>query len=568
MFVVFEGIDGSGKTTVSSRVAKQLRGAGLAVEHLREGGKFTSSVTHAIREFGRDARNFGLTPEAEFFLYVTRDVQLLNEQTRPALGRTDVVIADRFLYSAENLARHGRGLPESWVRPVLQAAARDIVPDLVVLIDIDPHLARARRQVEKLGSENARPPSRKGLTGVGLQHRLSAGYRAMAAREPERWVVVSNDRELEATVAVVAELLFDAAKHGAQAAIARFAATSRRASPAPAPLQTPEQALAAFLRVIAELGAREPSVAAYFLSGLFGPNVDSQRRALALAAPFATLASLQGLDDEVSWELRERLAADHPGSVARSLGGMQVRHARTAAMRAQLRGAAPLQVLASYDGFGDDEAFALRDALYTQHPAQVTASLARLDTPRAWAMRERFVATVGTSGFSDYECARLICRSVAWLDHERAWELRKAARDTAPIAALASISGAMNSERAWKWRARFLPHAPKAVFGSLRRNTDDRGWPMRERSAASCKEAIDSLQDLDHAVAWALREQYADVWPSTVIKSLGPLCVTPAGARLTERQLQRYPGNISLLKHASAIALGVRLGAGLGGADP
>src|SRR3954463_12504579 len=117
MFVVFEGIDGSGKTTVSNLVAERLRSGGLTVEHLREGGKFSSQVTQSLREFGRDVRNIDLVPQAEFFLYVTRDVQLLEEMTRPALGRADVVIADRFLFSAEVLARFGRGLDEEFVRP-------------------------------------------------------------------------------------------------------------------------------------------------------------------------------------------------------------------------------------------------------------------------------------------------------------------------------------------------------------------------------------------------------------------------------------------------------------------
>ena len=69
-------------------------------------------------------RNLDLVPQAEFFLYVTRDVQLLEEMTRPALGRADVVIADRFLFSAEVLARFGRGLPEDFVRPVLDDRRR------------------------------------------------------------------------------------------------------------------------------------------------------------------------------------------------------------------------------------------------------------------------------------------------------------------------------------------------------------------------------------------------------------------------------------------------------------
>jgi dTMP kinase len=557
MFVVFEGIDGSGKTTVSSRVAKQLRAAGLSVEHLREGGKFSSTVTQAIREFGRDARNLELTPEAEFFLYVTRDVQLLQEQTRPALGRAEIVIADRFLYSAENLARHGRGLPESWIRPVLDAAANQLVPDLVVWVDIDPHLARARRQVEKLGAENKRPPSRKGLSGVGLQHRLRAGYRAMADRESERWVVIDNDQELDTTVAAITALVHDAAKQGVTGAVQRFRAATPALRKTAEPLQTPEQALSKFVRLIAQRSEREPGVAAYFLSGLFGPSVDDQRRLLANTAPDALLASMRGLDDAVSWELRERLATEHPTQAARSLRGLPVAHPRAAALRAQLRALVPLDVLASYDGCADDEAFVLREALYAAHPALVVGSLTRLDTPQAWALRERFLADIGEAAFSDYECAKRLCGSVAWLEDERAWAWRKAARDVAPIAALGSISGAMNSERAWKWRTRWLPHAPKTVFAGLRHNADARGWPMREQWALLCKEAIDSIQALDNAQAWKLREQHADLWPSTVLKSLGPLCTTPAGVQLTLRQLRRHPQDISLLKHASAIALGV-----------
>ena len=174
LFVVFEGIDGSGKTTLSNGVAGLLRERGLRVEHVREGGTFSSTVTQAIRELGRDARNLELTPHAELLLYATRDVQLLDEMTRPALERADVVIADRFLYSAEVLARYGRGLPEADVMPVLKAAARGLLPDLVVLVDIDPHLARARRRVAKILKPDARPSSRKGLAGVGMQRRLRA----------------------------------------------------------------------------------------------------------------------------------------------------------------------------------------------------------------------------------------------------------------------------------------------------------------------------------------------------------------------------------------------------------
>ena len=60
---------------------------------------------------------------------------------------------------------------------------------------------------------------------------------------------------------------------------------------------------------------------------------------------------------------------------------------------------------------------------------------------------------------------------------------------------------------------------------------------------------------MDDAEAWALRERYADVWPSTVVKTLGLLARGARGRALLERQLAGYPDNLSLLKHAAAIAL-------------
>ena len=105
--------------------------------------------------------------------------------TRPALGRADVVIADRFLYCAEVLARFGRGLPESYVRPVLQTPRPGGWSRTWWCWSTSiPHIARARRQVAKLVTADRRPPSRKGLGGVGMQHRFRDGYRELAARDP------------------------------------------------------------------------------------------------------------------------------------------------------------------------------------------------------------------------------------------------------------------------------------------------------------------------------------------------------------------------------------------------
>src|SRR3954462_8695489 len=145
MLIAFEGIDGSGKTTLSNRVAATLRERGLTVEHAREGGWFASRGTQSIRDLCRDARNLALVPRAEMLLYVAREVQLAEEVVVPALSRTDVVITDRYLYTAEVLARQLRRRPEAPIRSIIDDAAGGVWPDMVVLVDVDPSVARGRR---------------------------------------------------------------------------------------------------------------------------------------------------------------------------------------------------------------------------------------------------------------------------------------------------------------------------------------------------------------------------------------------------------------------------------------
>jgi dTMP kinase len=134
--------------------------------------------------------------------------------------------------------------------------------------------------------------------------------------------------------------------------------------------------------------------------------------------------------------------------------------------------------------------------------------------------------------------------------------MRKNARAAAPVSALASIQG-LRSETAWKWRSRYLARAAKIVMRTIEGLDDDRAWQLREETAPRCKEALDSMIGLDGERAWRLREAHADTWPSTVVKSLGPLAAKPRGKELLLRLLGRYADDPSLLKHATAAALGV-----------
>ena len=558
MFVVFEGIDGSGKTTISNRVAAALAADGLAVKHLRAEGKFVSLVAEGIREFGRNAQNLDLAWQAEFLLYVARDVQLIHEALKPALESHDLVLADRFLYTPEVLGRHGRRLPESYTRPILTAAADGLEPDLVILIDVDPTFARARRKLRKLAEHQVKPPSRKGLSGVGLQQRLRRGYLALADQHPERWVVLENQDALERSVQRAVELIRHAHREGAARAIARFRAAAARPARLLGGLHSPGEALTAFLSVIDGLTEREPRVAAYMLGGMHGPHVDERRARLFEHAPDAVLAALRDLPDDVSFELRRRARTQHPGLTLRSLG-LALGTPRGWELWQELAELAAADALGCLTGLDDERAWQARERYFETQPALrelAVGTLSGLGHERAWAMRNQLVAARKDELGISYELSRVIAKSVTGLGDERAWALRRKARKPAPVAALSSLTGLSDAE-SWQWRAEALLKAPKVVMSTLRGSFATQAWQMRRAVAFDCKEALDGLQGVDADEAWALRDASLDVWPSTVIKTLADLADQPRGQALLERQLQKYPDNVSLLKHVACVALGL-----------
>ncbi len=562
MFVVFEGIDGSGKTTISNRVAKALRERGLTVEHLREEGAFASKVTQGIRDFCRDARNMALSPRAELLLYVAREVQLADEVLRPALARADVVIADRYLYTAEVLAQAGRDLPGAVTDPVLAAAAGGLWPELAFLIDVDPSVARGRRKVAKFLSPDRRPVSRKGLTGSGLQLRLRAGYRALAERDRDRWIIVENsDAELGQVVAAIVDAIARA-KIDREAAMREVRARLAKLVPsteAPAVDGLPA-ALEAFLAWVDRRARSEPGLAAYVLAGTAGPGIDQRRVALSATVPRIVARGLRGLSDATSWQLRRTLIESAPGEVAGSLTEIAAEAGEAWAMRELLADIAPAEVAASLEGLDDETAWALRAELYPRVPEAVLASLALLDVPRAWDFRARWVDERGgpERAAANYLRARSLARSVTGIESPEAWKLRKAARDAAPVAAIVSLSG-LTSDKAWLWRERAVGRAPKAVLSTIAGMDDARAWALRVGTALRCREALDSMIGLDHDTAWEIREACLEIWPPTVVKSLGVLVSGARGRDLLDQALARFADQISLLKQAAIIATGANL---------
>ena len=194
-FVVFEGGEGSGKSTQAALLAARL-GAVLTRE---PGG---TDVGRRIRAIVLDpGLPSPLDPRAEALLMAADRAQHVAEVIRPALARGDDVVSDRFAGSTLAYQGYARGLDVDELARISSWATGGLEPDLVVLLDVTPEVTAARM---------GRALDRMELAGDDFHRRVAEGYRALAAADP-RWVVVDGagtvddvaERVAEAVAAVV-----------------------------------------------------------------------------------------------------------------------------------------------------------------------------------------------------------------------------------------------------------------------------------------------------------------------------------------------------------------------------
>ncbi|HLE38140.1 MAG TPA: dTMP kinase [Acidimicrobiia bacterium] len=193
-YVAVEGIDGAGKSTLARDLVTALRQRGHTVTAVREPGG--TPAGEAIREIvlGRTSE---LQNWTEALLFAAARAQLAATVVAPALERGDIVVTDRSYYSSLAYQGAGRGLGVDIVRTVNEAGLRGVVPGVIVLLRIDAEGGLAR--------EDER--DRISVEGVDLQRRVAAAYDALAAAEPERFVVVDATRPLSEIVAEVVTVL-------------------------------------------------------------------------------------------------------------------------------------------------------------------------------------------------------------------------------------------------------------------------------------------------------------------------------------------------------------------------
>jgi dTMP kinase len=181
-FVAVEGGDGAGKSTQLAAVADWLRGRGFEVVTTREPG--ATPLGSVLRNLVLHAKEHKLGARAEALLFAADRADHMETVVRPALERGAVVLTDRHVDSSVAYQSGGRGLDANEVAALSAFATVGVRPDLVVVLDLDPAVARARReertgQADKLEAE----------TGE-FHERVRAAFLARAKAEPERYLVV------------------------------------------------------------------------------------------------------------------------------------------------------------------------------------------------------------------------------------------------------------------------------------------------------------------------------------------------------------------------------------------
>jgi dTMP kinase len=184
MFITFEGLDGSGKTTQAKLIAAYLKDAGYDVLLTREPGG--TSIGDQIRAVLHNMENTAMHPSAELLLYNASRAQLVAEVLRPHLAAGGLVICDRFYDSTLAYQGYGHQLVLDVLRAIVMFATGGL--------DITPEDGLTRRKQASLFGEEW---NRLDDMELAFHRRVYAGYQALMQAEPQRWLRINAMQPIE-----------------------------------------------------------------------------------------------------------------------------------------------------------------------------------------------------------------------------------------------------------------------------------------------------------------------------------------------------------------------------------
>lgn len=185
-FIVFEGLDGSGKSSLMSELENELKTKGLPVLRTREPGG--TDIGDEIREIILRREGPAPTPRTELLLYEASRAQHVDQVIKPALKNGQWVLCDRFSASSIAFQAGGREISESWVERLNEFATDGMGADLTVLLDLSVEESRRRRNHRQ--SKGGGADDRIESEADSFHERVRKSFLEQAGRDSEKWLVL------------------------------------------------------------------------------------------------------------------------------------------------------------------------------------------------------------------------------------------------------------------------------------------------------------------------------------------------------------------------------------------
>jgi dTMP kinase len=188
-FIVFEGPDGAGKSVQARTLAERLDARGYRVTYSREPGG--TQLGEQVRQILLDPADVARGPVADALLFNAARSQLIADVIRPSLERGGIVVLDRYATSTMAYQGYGSGVDRAALAAIASLATGDLMPDLILLIDVPVEVGLARRDAGR--AEDLTRFEDASRHDGAFHERVRAGYLEMAAADPARWVVLDGD---------------------------------------------------------------------------------------------------------------------------------------------------------------------------------------------------------------------------------------------------------------------------------------------------------------------------------------------------------------------------------------
>lgn len=189
-FIVFEGGEGSGKTTMIELVYNLLIENGIDCIKTREPGGI--KISEDIRSIILDKNNTDMDGRTEALLYAAARRQHLVEKVIPALESNKVVLCDRFIYSSLAYQGYAREIGLQDVYMINKFAIEDFMPDLNILFDLNPEVG-----LQRINKNKSREINRLDLEKIDFHNKVREGYKTLAQDEKNKIVVINAEKNID-----------------------------------------------------------------------------------------------------------------------------------------------------------------------------------------------------------------------------------------------------------------------------------------------------------------------------------------------------------------------------------